>query len=105
MANGYVSVRVVCSQAVLKMVLARPGGSFWSVKGRRWQAEEAKQAAFAQERAKTRMLNTQQHTSGVEAAAEEVAAEEGAAEEARSVAGSDGWEAVVEPVACGRSAR
>ena len=33
--------------ALLKLTLARPGGNFWGVDGRRWMADEAKQASFA----------------------------------------------------------
>ena len=31
---------------LLKQTLARPGGSFWSVNGRRWQADDARAAAW-----------------------------------------------------------
>ena len=36
--------------AMLKLVLARPGGSFWSVNGRRWMSDEARAASFANQK-------------------------------------------------------
>jgi Leucine-rich repeat (LRR) protein len=38
------------ASAVLKLVLAKPGGSFWTVRGRRWMSDEARAAGFANQR-------------------------------------------------------
>ena len=71
----------VTASTILKLVLARPGGSFWTVKGRRWVSDEAKQASFIQERAMTRMLQQQSKEPEAEAEAEADADADADAEE------------------------
>ena len=41
------------SKQLMLAILKRPGGSFWTVNGRRWVSDEARAASFAQSKQKT----------------------------------------------------
>jgi Leucine-rich repeat (LRR) protein len=87
------------AQALLTSTLKRPGGSFWSVNGRRWVSDEARAASFAVSKSSVRGMNVMEGLAalGIGPAAD---AGGGAAEKARAAAAAAEEEEEVSTLVC-----